>query len=143
MCDRSTVSNLNHKINAIEMETVLLREELTVANNNLVQQQHENLTLRTENNALLDGHRRQMQVHQCVCYCLITLLSPSTVTCTLLVHFFCSSLSTALRQTSFYEVMLRLWFWAVNYSFKVLSCLIKVLFFLYNFLIFLYEFYYI
>ena len=47
---------------AMQTETVLLREELTVANSNLTQQQNENLALRTENTALLDGHRRQMQV---------------------------------------------------------------------------------
>jgi len=62
VCDRITVSNLNQKIEAMQTETVLLREELTMANSNLSHQQHENMTLRTENNALLDGHRRQMQV---------------------------------------------------------------------------------
>jgi len=46
----------------VQTETVLLREELATANSNLLQQQHENSTLRTENTALLDGHRRQMQV---------------------------------------------------------------------------------
>jgi len=39
-----------------------MREELAVANSNLVEQQRENSVLRTENSALLDGHRRQMEV---------------------------------------------------------------------------------
>ena len=60
--DRTTVANLNQKISAMQTETILLREELTAANSNLLQQQHENSALRTENTALLDGHRRQMQV---------------------------------------------------------------------------------
>lgn len=64
--DRATVANLNHKINAMQSETVLLREELAAANTNLQQQQHENSALRTENSALLDGHRRQMQVSLCL-----------------------------------------------------------------------------
>jgi len=59
---RTTVANLNHKVSAMQTETVLLREELAAANGNLLQQQHENSALRTENTALLDGHRRQMQV---------------------------------------------------------------------------------
>ena len=62
MCCRTTVANLNHKMNAMQTETVLLREELAAANSNLLQQQNENSALRTENTALLDGHRRQMQV---------------------------------------------------------------------------------
>jgi len=61
-CCRTTVGNLNHKMNAMQTETVLLREELAAANSNLLQQQNENSALRTENTALLDGHRRQMQV---------------------------------------------------------------------------------
>jgi len=59
---RVTVTNLNNKIEAMQTEAVLLREELTASNSNLSQQQHENTVLRTENSALLDGHRRQMQV---------------------------------------------------------------------------------
>jgi len=66
--DRSTVANLNHKTNTLQTEAVLLREELAAANSNLLQQQHENSSLRTENSALLDGHRRQMQVHS-TSYC--------------------------------------------------------------------------
>jgi len=65
MFDRTTVANLNHKISAMQTETVLLREELSAANTNLLQQQNENSALRTENTALLDGHRRQMQVYYC------------------------------------------------------------------------------
>ena len=67
VCDRITVSNLNRKIDAMQTEAVLLREELAMANSNLSQQQHENTALRTENSALLDGHRRQMQVDLYFC----------------------------------------------------------------------------
>jgi len=49
-------------MSVMQTETVLLREELATANSNLLQQQHENSALRTENTALLNGHRRQMQV---------------------------------------------------------------------------------
>jgi ribosomal protein S27E len=60
----TTIGNLNQKINALQAETILMREELTTANSNLLQQQHENSMLRTENSALLDGHRRQMLTAQ-------------------------------------------------------------------------------
>ena len=74
VCVRTTVANLNHKISAMQTETVLLREELSAANSNLLQQQNENSALRTENTALLDGHRRQMQVCYCFSYSLIILV---------------------------------------------------------------------
>ena len=72
--DRITVANLNHKIEAMQTEAVLLREELAMANSNLSHQQHENTALRTENNALLDGHRRQMQVEVLTVFSLFVLI---------------------------------------------------------------------
>lgn len=59
---RTTVANLNQKIDTLQVSNVLLREELEASKANVGQLQNENVTLRADNNMLMDGHQRAMQV---------------------------------------------------------------------------------
>jgi len=58
----STISNLNQKMEAIQVANTLMKEEVENTKSSVVQLQQENSMLRCESNALLEGHQRQLQV---------------------------------------------------------------------------------
>lgn len=59
---RTTVANLNQKLDGIRASSLLANEELAVAKINIEQLQQENLILKSENSQLSDVHQRQIQV---------------------------------------------------------------------------------
>lgn len=59
---RSTISNLNQKMEAITVASTLMKDEVENTKSSLVQLQQENSMLRCESNALLEGHQRQLLV---------------------------------------------------------------------------------
>lgn len=60
----STISNLNQKMEAIQVANTLMKEEVENTKSSVVQLQQENSMLRCESNALLEGHQRQLQTAQ-------------------------------------------------------------------------------
>lgn len=59
---RSTISNLNQKMEAMQVANTLMKDMVENTKSSVVQLQLENSMLRCESNALLEGHQRQLLV---------------------------------------------------------------------------------
>jgi len=64
---RTSVSNLNHKLDSLQLSNVLAKEELDVAKKNIEQLQQENSALKADNSNLSDLHHRHVQVGYVIC----------------------------------------------------------------------------
>lgn len=59
----ATVTNLQQKLESLQTANTLMKEDIAIAKNNILQLQQENSVLRSEKEALLDEHRKQLQVN--------------------------------------------------------------------------------
>lgn len=60
----ATVTNLQQKLEGLQTANTLMKEDMAIAKNNILQLQQENSIVRSEKEALLDEHRKQMQTAQ-------------------------------------------------------------------------------
>lgn len=60
----ATVTNLQQKLESLQTANTLMKEDIAIAKNNILQLQQENSVLRSEKEALLDEHRKQLQTAQ-------------------------------------------------------------------------------
>ena len=62
MAGSATVSDLQQKMEGWQTAHTLMKEDIAIAKGNIVQLQQENGLLRAEKEALLEEHRKQLQV---------------------------------------------------------------------------------
>lgn len=62
----ATVTNLQQKLEGLQTANTLMKEDITIAKSNILQLQQENVNLRSEKDALLDEHHRQLQVKKVI-----------------------------------------------------------------------------
>lgn len=58
----STVTNLNTKVEILQTSNTLMKEDLAIAKNTVLQLQHDNSNLRREKEELIGEYNRQMEV---------------------------------------------------------------------------------
>ena len=61
-CPSATVTNLQQKVETLTTANTLMKEDLAIAKNNLLELQQENSVLRGEKEGLLEEHKSQIQV---------------------------------------------------------------------------------
>lgn len=58
----ATVTNLQQKLEGLQTANTLMKEDITIAQNNMLQLQRENSQLRSDKESLLEEHSKQLQV---------------------------------------------------------------------------------
>lgn len=60
----ATVTNLQQKLEGLQTANTLMKEDITIAQNNMLQLQRENSQLRSDKESLLEEHSKQLQTAQ-------------------------------------------------------------------------------